>query len=73
VSEVSERARIIAWWVYVACVVIIFEIVLTTTNFAYAVGAALVSIALLGVALKLLVSRLVRRDKSALRSEAGDS
>jgi hypothetical protein len=73
VSEVSERARIIAWWVYVACVVIIFEIVLTTTNFAYAVGAALVSIALLGVALKLLVGRLVRRDKSALRSEAGDS
>ena len=69
----SERARIIAWWVYVACVVIIFEIVLTTTNFAYAVGAALVSIALLGVALKLLVGRLVRRGKPALRSEAGDS
>ena len=69
----TERARIIAWWGYVACVVIIFEIVLTTTNFAYAVGAALVSIALLGVALKLLVGRLVRRGKSARRSEAGDS
>ena len=69
----SERARIIAWWIYVACVVIIFEIVLTTTNFAYAVGAALVSIAALGVALKLLVGRLARRGKSAGRAESGDS
>lgn len=56
----SERARIIAWWVYVACVVVIFEIVLVTTNFAYAVGAALVSIAVLGLILKLVVARLSR-------------
>jgi hypothetical protein len=73
VADVSERARIIAWWVYVACVVIIFEIVLTTTNFAYAVGAALVSIVVLGVALKLVVGRLARRGRSALRAEASDS
>jgi hypothetical protein len=57
----SERARIIAWWIYVACVVIIFEIVFVTTNFAYAVGAALVSIAVLGLALKLIVNRLASR------------
>jgi hypothetical protein len=66
---VTERARIIAWWIYVACVVIIFEIVLQTTNFAYAVGAALVSIAVLGVTLKLVVARLARRGMPALRDE----
>jgi hypothetical protein len=59
--QVTERARIIAWWVYVACVVIIFEIVLNTTNFAYAVGAALLSIAILGLVLKLVVGRFSRR------------
>ncbi len=57
----SERALIVAWWVYVACVVIIFEIVFVTANFAYAVGAALVSIAVLGLALKLIVNRLASR------------
>lgn len=56
----SERARIVAWWVYVACVVLIFEIVLQLTNFAYAVGAALLSIAVLGVILKVVVGRLGR-------------
>jgi hypothetical protein len=58
---VTERARIIAWWVYVACVVIIFEIVFQLAGFAYAVGAALLSIALLGVVLKLVVNWLARR------------
>ena len=60
----SERARIIAWWVYVACVVIIFEIVFQVAGFAYAVGAALVSIAALGVALKLVVGWLAQRSRS---------
>ncbi len=57
----SERARIIAWWVYVACVVVIFEVVLMSSNFAYAVGAALVSIVVLGIALKVLVGWIARR------------
>ena len=60
----SERKRIIAWWIYVACVVLIFEIVLRASNFAYAVGAALISIALLGLILKLVVARLARGPKS---------
>jgi hypothetical protein len=69
---VTERARIIAWWIYVACVVIIFEIVLQTTNFAYAVGAALVSIAVLGVTLKLVVARPALRDeRSAISDQNG--
>lgn len=59
----SERARIIAWWLYVACVVLIFEIVLQRTNFAYAVGAALLSIAILGLILKRIVARLARGPK----------
>ena len=61
VWALSERARIIAWWVYVACVVIIFEIVFQIAGFAYAVGAALLSIAVLGVALKALVTWLTRK------------
>lgn len=57
----TERARIIAWWVYVACVVIIFEIVFQLTNFAYAVLAALISIAILGLILRVVVNRLGRK------------
>lgn len=60
----SERKRIVAWWIYVACVVLIFEIVLQASNFAYAVGAALISIAVLGFILKLVVARLARGTKS---------
>lgn len=57
----SERKRIIAWWVYVACVVIIFEIFFQVAGFASAVVAALVSIAVLGLLLKLVVNFLSRR------------
>lgn len=57
----SERKRIIAWWAYVACVVIIFEIVFQIAGFAYAVVAALISIAVLGLLLKLVVNLLARR------------
>ncbi len=51
----SERARIISWWVYVAAVLVIFEVTFLRSNFAYAVGAALLSIVLLGTLLKLFV------------------
>lgn len=61
----SERSRIVAWWVYVGLVVAIFEVTFLLTNFAYAVGAALLSIAVLGVLLKLLVRALVRRGVKA--------
>lgn len=61
----SERARIIAWWIYVACVVIIFEIIFQIAGFANAVGAALLSIAVLGLVLKVVVGRLVQRGRSA--------
>jgi hypothetical protein len=70
---VTERARIIAWWIYVACVVIIFEVIFQVAGFAYAVGAALVSIAVLGVALKLLIGWLVRRGKAPRLPEPQDS
>ncbi len=61
----SERARIISWWIYVALVIAIFEVTFQLTNFAFAVGAALVSMVVLGVALKLLVSHLVSRGTRA--------
>ena len=51
----SERARIVSWWVYVAAVIVIFEVTFLRSNFAYAVGAALLSIVLLGSLLKLFV------------------
>lgn len=66
----SERSRIIAWWVYVALVVVIFEATFLRTNFAYAVGAALASIVVLGMLLKLIVRVLLQRDRKA-RSDAG--
>jgi Zn-dependent membrane protease YugP len=56
----TERTRIIAWWVYVACVVIIYGIVFRVAGFIYALGAALLSIAVLGVILKLFVGRFGR-------------
>jgi heme O synthase-like polyprenyltransferase len=68
----TERARIIAWWGYVVCVVAIFEVVFQVAGFAYAVGAALLSIPLLGIALKLLVGQLARRAKHRARKEPGD-
>jgi hypothetical protein len=61
----SERARIISWWIYVALVIAIFEVVFQLSNFAFAVGAALVSMVVLGIALKLLVGRLVNRGTRA--------
>ncbi len=61
----SERSRIVAWWIYVALVVAIFEITFLLTNFAYAVGAALLAIAVLGVLLKLIVRALARRGAKA--------
>ena len=51
----SERARIVSWWIYVAAVLVIFEVTFLRSNFAYAVGAALLSIVLLGSLLKLFV------------------
>lgn len=57
----AERARIISWWVYVALVVAIFEVTMALSNFAYAVGAALVGIIVLGVLLKAIVRRLSRK------------
>jgi hypothetical protein len=51
----SERARIVSWWVYVAAVLVIFEVTFLRSNFAYAVGAALLSIVLLGSLLKLFI------------------
>ncbi len=60
----SERARIISWWVYVALVVVIFEGTwLLSGNFAYAVVAALSGIAGLCIALKAIVRRLTRKGR----------
>ncbi|HEX5501040.1 MAG TPA: hypothetical protein VFW96_00375 [Thermomicrobiales bacterium] len=56
----SERARILSWWVYVLAVVAIFEVTFLSTNFAYAVGAALASIVVLGLLLKALIRGLTR-------------
>lgn len=56
----SERGRIVAWWVYVALVIAIFEVTFQLSNFAYAVGAALVALAVLGVALQALVAARTR-------------
>lgn len=57
----SERARIIAWWGYVICVVVIFEVVFQIGGFGPALLAALASIAILGAILKLVIGRLPRR------------
>ena len=59
----SERARIIAWWGYVVCVVAIFEVVFQLSGFGPAVLAALASIAILGSALKFFIGRLARRPR----------
>lgn len=60
----SERARILAWWGYVLCVVAIFEIVFLRAGFAYAVLAALASIVVLGSLLKFLVNAIARRARA---------
>ncbi len=57
----SERTRIIAWWGYVICVVVIFEVVFQVSGFGPALIAALASIAILGSALKFVIGRLTRR------------
>lgn len=57
----SERTRIIAWWVYVLAVVVIFEVTFQLAGFAWAVLAALLSIAGLGVILKVSIAALARR------------
>lgn len=59
----SERVRIIAWWGYVVCVIIIFEIVFQVSGFGWAVIAALASIAILGSALKFAVGQIARRSR----------
>jgi hypothetical protein len=66
----SERARVIAWWGYVLCVVVIFEVVFQLKGFAPAVGAALLSIVVLGGLLKLIVAQLTRRSRAARRGVA---
>ena len=65
----SERTRIIAWWVYVLAVVVIFEVTFQLAGFAWAVLAALLSIAGLGVILKVGIAALARR--MAQREVAG--
>ena len=71
----SERARIIAWWIYVLAVVVIFEVTFQAAGFAWAVLAALVSIAGLGIVLKLTVAtlarRLARRGAASTQERAG--
>lgn len=62
-GTMSERARIIAWWGYVICVVVIFEVVFQVSGFGPALIAALVSIAILGSALKFVIGRLTRRPR----------
>ncbi len=68
----SERTRIIAWWGYVLCVVAIFEIVFQVKGFAPAVGAALLSIVVLGTGLKLVVGRLARRPRRSSGEQIAD-
>lgn len=66
----SERARIIAWWGYVLCIVVIFEVVFQRKGFVPAVGVTLLSIVVLGALLKLLVGQLARRSRAARRGAA---
>lgn len=68
----TERARILAWWGYVVCVVAIFEVVFQVAGFPYAVGAALISIPVLGIALKLIVGQLARRGGRTDRDKPGE-
>ena len=65
----SERARIVSWWLYVGAVLVIFEVTFQRANFAYAVGAALLSIVLLGSLLKLFIRWRTRpRPRNAART-----
>jgi predicted CDP-diglyceride synthetase/phosphatidate cytidylyltransferase len=59
----SERARIIAWWGYVICVIVIFEVVFQLSGFGPALFTALASIAILGSLLKLIIARRTRRPR----------
>ncbi len=68
----SERIRIIAWWGYVLCVIAIFEVVFQIKGFALAVGAALLSIVILGSLLKLVVGRLARRTRRSQGEQIAD-
>jgi hypothetical protein len=74
-NAMSERARIIAWWIYVLAVVVIFEVTFQAAGFAWAVLAALVSIAGLGIILKITVAtlarRLARRGAASTQERAG--
>jgi hypothetical protein len=74
-NAMPERARIIAWWIYVLAVIIIFEVTFQAAGFAWAVLAALVSIAGLGIVLKLTVAtlarRLARRGAASTQERAG--
>lgn len=63
----SERARIASWWVYVLLVIGIFEVMMTRSNFAYAVAVTLAAIVVLGGALKLAVWALSRRPRPPIR------
>lgn len=68
----TERTRIIAWWGYVLCVIVIFEVVFQLKGFAPAVGAALLSIVVLGATLKLIIGRLARKSRQT-RGQMPDS
>jgi hypothetical protein len=71
-EAMSERARVVSWWVYVAAVLVIFEVTFLRSNFAYAVGAALLSIVLLGSLLKLFIRWRTRpRPRKAARPGGG--
>lgn len=63
----SERARIASWWGYVGLVIVIFEVMMARSNFAYAVAVTLAAIVVLGGALKLAVWALSRRSRRPVR------
>lgn len=65
----SERARIIAWWIYVTIIVVIFEIAFQVAGFGWAVVIALLSIVILGTLLKLIVRRLTGGTGGARRGD----
>lgn len=70
----SERARIICWWIYAAIVVGVYIGMMQRPGrdaFVYAVGATLLTIVVLGVLLKALVRFFSRRGSGARREQTG--
>lgn len=68
----SERARILCWWVYVAIVIAVYVVMMQRPGrdaFVYAVGATLLAMVVLGVLLKLLVRFFSRKGPKGRRQE----